>query len=224
MLIPVNDAVKSDASQDAPKSSIDFGKHWSANFRNDPKRLSFVLSRYKFSAQMGSKNRRVIELGCSDGIGATILAEYAEDYTGVDFDLQAIETAKTNLPSDHYQFIYADFMGKKFGEFDTAVSLDVIEHVFSETVDQYYETILMNLNPNGMCIIGTPNITSASYASLPSQTGHVNLYSQERLVNELGQYFHQVLPFGMNDEILHTGYGPMCHYLICLACHPKEKR
>ncbi len=222
MPIQTDDKTKCHAP-DVRSDAVHLGKHWSYNFRNDPKRLPFVLSRYKFSAQMGSKNRRVIELGCSDGIGATILAEQARSYTGVDFDAPAIETAKENLPSDRYEFVYADFTGKKFGEFDTAVSLDVIEHIFPETVDRYYETILTNLNPNGMCIIGTPNITSAPYASLPSQIGHVNLYSQERLVKELSRYFHQVLPFGMNDELLHTGYAPMCHYLICVACYPKEK-
>lgn len=206
----------------AKNDVVHLGKHWSYNFRNDPRRLPFVLARYKFSAKMGSKNRRVIELGCSDGIGATILAEQAKSYTGVDFDASAIQTAKENLPSDQYQFVYADFTGTKFGEFDTAVSLDVIEHIFPETVDKYYKTILTNLSPNGMCVIGTPNITTSPYASLPSQIGHVNLYSQERLVNELSRYFHQVLPFGMNDELLHTGYAPMCHYLICVACYPKE--
>ncbi len=31
------------------------------------------------------------------------------------------------------------------------------------------------------------------------------------------RYFHCVYMFGMNDETLHTGYGPMCHYRIAIA-------
>jgi hypothetical protein len=27
--------------------------------------------------------------------------------------------------------------------------------------------------------------------------------------------------FGMNDEVLHTGYGPMCHYLWSVAVGKK---
>lgn len=201
-----------------PDYHLQLGTHWSFNFRNDPKRLGFVLSRYKFAAKMSNKNQHVLELGCSEGIGATILAENAKKYVGIDLDESAIATAKHNLPDDRFQFIYDDFMGKKFGEFDTVVSLDVIEHILPEFEEQYFETILLNLSSKGICIIGTPNITSAPHASLASQIGHVNLYSQERLVSILKKYFHQVLPFGMNDEIFHTGYAPMCHYLLCVAC------
>jgi hypothetical protein len=25
--------------------------------------------------------------------------------------------------------------------------------------------------------------------------------------------------FSMNDEVIHTGYYPMAHYLMALACH-----
>jgi 2-polyprenyl-3-methyl-5-hydroxy-6-metoxy-1,4-benzoquinol methylase len=109
-------------------------------------------------------------------------------------------------------------MGKQYGIFDAAISLDVIEHIFPQFEGQYFDTILRNLSPQGICIIGTPNRNASPYASIPSQIGHVNLYSQEKLVEAMLRYFHQVLSFGMNDEILHTGYGPMCHYLLCVGC------
>lgn len=203
------------------KSSFSFGKHWSFNFRNDPKRLAFVLSRYKFAAKMLGKRAHILELGCSDGIGISILAENSNNYTGVDLDIEAVETSKENFADPKYQFISEDFMGKTYGSFDGIVSLDVIEHIYPEKEDLYFETMYQNLSENGICIIGTPNITSSPYASKPSQLGHVNLYSQERLVNELQKKFHQVFPFGMNDEILHTGFAPMAHYLLCVACHKK---
>jgi hypothetical protein len=28
--------------------------------------------------------------------------------------------------------------------------------------------------------------------------------------------------FGMNDEVLQTGFGPMCHYLIALGVGPLQ--
>jgi hypothetical protein len=31
------------------------------------------------------------------------------------------------------------------------------------------------------------------------------------------RYFENVFMFGMNDEIVHTGYAPMCHYIWALA-------
>ncbi len=198
---------------------VAFGRHWSYNFRNDPKRLGFVLSRYKFAAKMACKDANILELGCSEGIGATILAETAKSYTGVDLDNSAIETAKQNLPN--LNFIYDDFMGKQYGSFEAIVNMDVIEHIDPKFEEQFFETILKNLSENGICVIGTPNITADKYASEASKLGHINLYSQERLKNSLKKYFHQVFPFGMNDETVHTGFASMAHFIICVAFHKK---
>ncbi len=200
-----------------------FGDHWSYNFLNDPKRLGFVLSRYKFASKMACrKGRQVLELGCSDGIGATILAENAAKYLGVDLDASAIDAALVNLKESKFQFKHDDFMGKTYGSFDAVVSLDVVEHIHPEFEAMYFDTIYNNLTEEGICVVGTPNITSAPYASAASQLGHVNLFSQSRLVSTMGKYFHQVLPFGMNDEILHTGFASMSHYIFCVGFHKKN--
>lgn len=201
---------------------MSFGRHWSFNFRNDPKRLAFVLSRYKFAAKMACKTGNILELGCSEGIGSTILGEFAQSYTGIDLDESAIQTALQNRISDKFRFICDDFMGKKYGEFDAVVSLDVIEHIYKEFQDLYFETAMQNLSENGILVIGTPNVTSDQYASPASKLGHVNLFSQERLLQEMKRYFHQVFPFGMNDEVMHTGFSEMSHYIFCIGCHRKQ--
>lgn len=203
--------------------SAKLAPHWSYNILNDPKRLGFVLSRYKFAAKMLSNKKNILEFGCSEGIGAPILAENVLSYTGIDLDVDAIKYAKINFNSSKYNFIQKDFLGKKFGKYEAIVSLDVIEHIYKEKEKLYFDTIFENILENGVCIIGTPNITSSNYASKASQIGHVNLYSQERLVKVMKKYFHQVFPFGMNDEILHTGFAQMAHYLICIGCHKKER-
>jgi len=197
------------------------GDHWSYNFYNDPKRLGFVLSRYKFAAKMACKNARVLELGCSMGIGATILGETAQEYLGVDLDGPAIQTAKTNLKEAKYSFLHDDFMGKSYGRFDAVISLDVVEHIHQQHENLYFKTITKNLLPSGICVIGTPNEISAPFASPASQLGHVNLFSQERLRNALLKHFYQVFVFGMNDEILHTGFHPMAHYILCVGFHQR---
>ena len=205
------------------RRSYVFGKHWSFNYYNDPKRLAFVLARYNFAAQIACQRGRILELGCSDGIGAMMLAERAADYVGIDLDKPAVEAAKVNQRGQGMKFIFDDFMGKKYGVFDAVISLDVVEHIYAEHEALYFQTIIDNLAGNGVCVIGTPNITAEAYASLPSRMGHVNLFSQERLVTTLQRYFHQVFPFGMNDEVVHTGFAPMVHYNMIVACHKKEK-
>ena len=66
---------------------------------------------------------------------------------------------------------------------------------------------------NALMITGTPNLSAAKYASPQSAALHINLKSHETLKALLEKYFYNVLMFGMNDEVLHTGYAPMCQYL-----------
>lgn len=200
---------------------IPLGGHWSFNLLNDPKRLAFVLSRYKFAAKMAGKGRRILELGCSEGIGTPIVAEFAHSYTGVDLDADAIRTAKHNWGGERVHFIEADFLGKHLGEFDYVVSLDVVEHIMPDVEHRFFEAVVANLHADGIAVIGTPNATSAAYASAASQAGHVNLFDHKRLRTTMERHFHNVFLFSMNDEIVHTGYAPMAHFLFAVACNKK---
>jgi len=197
--------------------------HWSFNIRNDPKRLAFVLSRYKFAAKMACRNKNVLELGCSEGIGAPILAEFASSYTGVDNDKPAIDAAKRNWMDEKFHFIESDFFAPPFGVFDSLICLDVVEHVYPEHEETFWKMIGGNLSEEGICIIGTPNITSSAYASKASMEGHVNLFSAERLSETMDKIFYNHFMFGMNDEIVHTGFHPMCHYLLCIGCNKRNQ-
>jgi len=47
-----------------------------------------------------------------------------------------------------------------------------------------------------------------------SQLGHINTYDWQRLLKIMEQYFYQVFLFSANDEMIHTGFYPMAHYLI----------
>lgn len=209
------------------KERINLGYHWSYNLRQDPKRLAFVLSRYKFAAKMACKEADVLELGCSEGIGTPILAEFARSYTGIDMDARAIDDARLNW-SDRTlgkpcRFETGDFMGKSYGRFGAIVSMDVVEHIYPEHDALYWQTVHANLADEGIAVIGTPNITSAPYASPASQAGHVNLYAADRLKAMMDRICHNSFIFGLNDEMVHTGYHAMCHFLIVVGCYRREE-
>ena len=197
----------------------ELGSHWTYNLWNDPKRLAFVLSRYKFAAKVASSGRRVLELGCSEGIGAPILAERASAYTGIDIDEPAIEAARRNWTGDRFEFLAGDFLDKPVGAFDSVVSLDVVEHIQPESAQLFFDAIAANLDGDGLAVVGTPNATSEEYASEASRRGHVNLYEAPRLKESMGRIFHNVFMFGINDEIVHTGFAPMTHYLVAVGCY-----
>lgn len=186
---------------------------------NQPRHLLFVLSRYKFAARLLPALERVdvLELGCGEGFGALLLAENGNRVLGVDADTEAIKVAQRTFAKPSLRFQAADFLGRRFGEFKAVVSLDVIEHIPAELEDAYFSTILANLPDDGLCIIGTPNDHASPYASPQSQAGHINLYTAERLAAAMGRYFQNTFVFGMNDEVVHTGFYPMCHYLFVVG-------
>ena len=202
---------------------LELGPYFSYQINNNIRHLLFVFSRYKFAAQMiGEEPKKsVLELGCSEGVGTLILAQVASTVKAVDFDEQTLAWAKGALSDRNIEFICDDFLGKRFGEFDAVVSLDVIEHIGAEKEEALLQTLLMNLNDEGTAVIGTPNMAASAYASEASRIGHINLYDQQRLKNLLLKGFKNVFIFGMNDEVLHTGFHPMCHYIFALACNKR---
>jgi len=79
------------------------------------------------------------------------------------------------------------------------------------------------LKKSGCTIIGIPSLESQAYASPGSREGHVNCKSGITLQTLLLQYFDHVFLFSMNDEVVHTGFSKMAHYLLALCVNPKIK-
>ena len=86
-----------------------------------------------------------------------------------------------------------------------------------ENAAGFFQKLADSLLPGGITVIGTPNITADRYASPIAKEGHVNMYSAEKLEDEMSKYFSRVFMFGANDEIIHTGFLPMAHYLIAVG-------
>ena len=204
---------------------IELGPYFTYNLLHAPRHLLFTFSRYKFAARLIGEfpKANILELGCNEGFGTLLLAQNLHTVTGVDFDKDAIEWAKANLEKKgNIAFKYDDFLGKVYGKYDVVVTLDVIEHVPPKQEIDFFRTLTGNLNDDGYCIIGTPNITASEHSSEPSKMGHVNLFSAERLRDTARQYFNNVFLFCMNDEVVHTGFYPMAHYLLALCCSKKQ--
>jgi len=198
---------------------VELGPCTSYSLAQDPKHMSFVLSRYKFVAKMLAGKKKVLEVGAGDGFGLPIVAQAVEWVDTVDWDQAYVDSInkrliepgwvknatsklldinKTGLPPDTYDALYC---------------IDVVEHF-----DPYEEYKLMSnmvgaLKKSGVMIIGIPNKEAGHLASKVSDVQHINMKSAEELRYLLETYFDNVFIFGMNDEVLHTGYFSMCHYL-----------
>jgi len=102
-------------------------------------------------------------------------------------------------------------------QYDAVCSLDVIEHIPQKLENKYLINIVKSLKKDGVCIIGTPNITAKNYATKLSKKDHINLKDHKSLKELLEKYFNNVFLFSMNDEVVHTGFYPMAHYLFAVA-------
>ncbi|MBD5781401.1 class I SAM-dependent methyltransferase [Pelagicoccus sp. NFK12] len=204
------------------KDEITLGPYYTYNLRHTPRRLLFTLSYYKFAAKMIGENQSIVELGCGEAMGSPILSEFSSRYLGIDFDEESIAWAKRNFEDEKRQFKASNFVGTCEGTFDAVASLDVIEHIEPERDALYWETVVAHLAPGGTAVIGTPSLNSQKYASAVSKAGHINVYDHTRMLETANKHFRKVLLFSANDEVVHTGYYPMAHYLIAVCIGPKQ--
>lgn len=206
------------------KHDVRFGAATSADYVHDPKHLVFVASRYKFAAKMIENVDSVLEIGCGDAFGAPILAQAAGRVycTDIDEETLADNRDRLRLISEKISFHYHDFRAQAFSpRVDAVVMVDVIEHIYLEEEDAVLRNIHASLNPKGIAIIGTPNIAAEAYSSPNSKIGHVNLKDQRGLKESCSKIFNNVFMFSQNDEVVHTGYAPMSHYLWAVCAYPK---
>ena len=191
---------------------------------NDPKHLMFSISRYKFASKMMPDCQHILEVGCGEGIGAFVYARdtAAKKITGIDLDPVQIDYAREHvqpLLDGKAHFLCQDLITTPYAgeKADGLVSIDVIEHVHPEEDDTFWKNTLACLTPQGIAVFGTPNALAQEHASFRSQLGHINLYSPDRLVATLKKYFTHVFLFSMNDEMVHTGFNKLAHYLLALC-------
>jgi 2-polyprenyl-3-methyl-5-hydroxy-6-metoxy-1,4-benzoquinol methylase len=192
-------------------------------FLDDPKRLAFTFSRYKFVAKMLAGSEHVLEVGCGDGFVSRIVLQEVKALTAVDFDLAFVEDANARM-CDEWRFVckWHDMMeGPVEGVFDGIYSLDVLEHIPAEHEHKFIVNMIAPLTPHGVAVIGMPSLESQTYASPRSKEGHVNCKRQPDFKKLMQSYFHNVFMFSMNDEVVHTGYHAMSHYNIALCCGKK---
>lgn len=187
-------------------------RYWNVAWCKDPRSILFTFSRYKFVLKMLSAGDSVLEVGCGEGIGASLISSGGHTYTGIDRDPDKIAVAKSKALTGQDFSVFDILSEETSARYDVVFSLDVVEHIFPSAQDCFVRRIRDLLYPGGMFIVGSPSKESQVYASAVSKAGHVGLLSAEDQASLVGRYFRRVLRFSMNDEVIHTGFSPMSHY------------
>jgi 2-polyprenyl-3-methyl-5-hydroxy-6-metoxy-1,4-benzoquinol methylase len=212
------------ATQDWDSSvPFEMGPNTTFTYISDPRRVCFMLSRYKFCAKLLSGKGSVLEIGCGDAFGTPLVAQDVDKILAVDWDAQLAKSNNQRLS------VFKNCTFKQHnivaappdGNFDAAYTLDCIEHVDQKDEDAFIRHACANLSDDGTLIVGTPNVASEAYASESSKVGHINLKDAAGLKELLSRYMKTVMIFSMNDEVVHTGFHPMAHYLFAVGIGKK---
>lgn len=193
-------------------------------WHDDPRRLTFVLARCKFVSKMLSGKGKVAEVGCGDAFASRVVRQEVKELHVYDFDPIFIEDINQRQ-SERWPLLahVHDILEGPLKEapFDAIYSLDVMEHIAQDKEDLYLANLKKSLSPHGVLIIGMPSLESQAHASPQSKVGHINCKSGKDLKAVLAKHFHNVFLFSMNDEVVHTGFYPMAHYLFAICCEVK---
>lgn len=211
-----------DAMKSAPPARL--GLMVNDTWQSDPKRLAIVMARYKFVSKMLAGKKRVAEVGCGDGWASRIVKQTVDDLWLYDFDKAFIDDIYSRQNPDWPVIARVQNIldGKlEDAPFDAVYSLDVMEHIKPQDERKYLKNIAASLSPNGVFIVGMPSMQSQLYASPQSKEGHVNCHSGDALKSVLEKHFDNVFLFSMSDEVIHTGFYPMAHYLMGVCCAPR---
>lgn len=195
-------------------------------WQDDPRHLCFHLARYKFAAKMLTSRSSVLEVGCADAFGTRLVQQEVGKVTAVDFDPVFVADVSSRMTERWAFEVHTHDMleGPVSGNFDGAYTLDVLEHIAPDDEALFMANLVGSLTEDAAAVIGLPAIGSQAHASSPSREGHVNCKDGKGLTELLSRYFVHVFVFSMNDEVVHTGYHAMAHYLMALCCTPRSPR
>ncbi len=201
------------------------GPWTSYSLMHDPRHMAFVLARYKFCAKMLEGKDYVVEIGCGDGFGIPLIAQAVKRLHCIDWDPRSLEGCARRLKHlKNVTYQHIDLNKHTLPtRADAIYTIDVVEHLEPSKEDQFFRNICKSLKPEGVLITGTPNISANAYASEQSRVQHINLKSLQDLKQLTQKYFVHAFPFGMNDEVLHTGYGPMAHYIWTIGAQVRSQ-
>ena len=182
-----------------------------------------MLSRYKFVSKLLSGYHNVLEVGCGDAFASRIVLQEVKKLTVSDFDpifIQDILSRNSN--KWQLDVLNNDFVSKPVNKkYDGIYSLDVLEHIDPKDEKKFISNVACSLENNGVLIFGMPTIESQVYASELSKIGHVNCKTAPDLRELMSNFFNTVFIFSMNDEVVHTGFHKMAHYIFAVCCNKK---
>jgi ubiquinone biosynthesis O-methyltransferase len=166
--------------------------HWAQISSSLRRHNAFVTERYRtiIRAVQPLEGKRVLDLGCGDGVLSFLLHQEQASVVGIDIDPTGVDLAHMELSKRQTNVLLALSSGYKlpFSSefFDCVVCSEVIEHV--QQPAQLIQEIHRVLKQGGQVVVSTPN----RLTEIPSDAMHVKEFFATELKNLIGSHFSQV--------------------------------
>jgi len=168
------------------------GYHWEQISNSLRKRNIFVVARYELILDLIGKEikgKRVLDVGCGDGVLSYLLAKKGANVIGIDSSEEAIRFAKErcrDLSNLNFQVASAYELPFSKDNFDYVISSEVIEHL------KYPEKMLAEIkriwNGRGKIIITTP----IRFTETPLDKMHYKEFFENEFKLLLKKYFEEI--------------------------------
>jgi len=161
------------------------------------------LFAYEYATKIFSDKEEILEIGCGEGYGTSLISKGVKTIVSLDVDLKTLKDAREKY-GDNCNFVLYDGANLpiKSDKFDGVVSFQVIEHVRDDS--KYVSEIQRVLKNDGIFLCTTPNRT---YRLKPGQKPwnpfHLREYYSKDLENILKNSFSEVKVVGIRgtDEV-----------------------
>lgn len=138
----------------------------------------------------------VLEVGCGEGRGISILMERANSFTAVDKLEDVMHDLRTKYPSGKFLSMNIPPLHElKDNAYDSIVSFQVIEHIEDDKL--FLKEIHRVLKPGGIALITTPNHSM----SLSRNPWHIREYLPEQLKSLAESVFQTVQLKGITGNV-----------------------
>jgi len=168
------------------------GYHWEQISNSIKKRNVFVVARYELILDLLGKeikNKKVLDVGCGDGVLSYLLAKKGANVIGIDSSVEAIKFAKErcrNLSNLIFQVASAYELPFCDAYFDYVISSEVIEHL--KHPEKMLSEIKRVWNGKGRIIITTP----IRFTERPLDKMHYKEFFENEFELLLKKYFEEI--------------------------------
>jgi len=104
--------------------------------------------------------KRVLDIGCGDGLFLEMLHQAGIDAVGIDTNQVMVDSARQRGLNVHHQNVFAALENLEPGEYDTITALHIIEHMPATRLRQFLEHCYRVLPEGGMLLMEMPNISN----------------------------------------------------------------